>query len=56
MRFTTNNLLLALGGISGTLAEYFKLLSQFKPDFFQWKYLRPKGIWYLLKVFKKFTL
>jgi hypothetical protein len=54
--FTTNNLVLSVANISLNFQEFKNLLKEFQPEFFQWKYLRPKGIYYLLKVVKKFYL
>ena len=55
-KFTTNNLLNAVAGISHTAKDFWLNLNKFRPDFFNWKYLRPKGIFYLLKFFKKFYI
>jgi glycosyltransferase involved in cell wall biosynthesis len=56
LRFTTNNLLPALAQMTNTFTEFKQTLQKFQPDFFQWRYLRPKGVYYFMKILKKFYL
>lgn len=55
-RHNTNNLILSIANNSESFKDFLKTLNEFIPEYFKWQYLRPKGVYYLLKTFKKFYL
>jgi hypothetical protein len=55
-RHNTNNLILSIANNTKTFHDFYSTLNEFMPDYFGWQYVRPKGIYYLLKTFKKFYL
>ncbi len=54
--FSTNNLISFLQKTAPDFSSYKQALNEFKPDLFDWKYLRLNGLWYLIKALKRYFL